>query len=113
MRLYLAGYSNYIVTTAILQHNFGLPHTIFWFGKSKILQNYSPLRHYYTCRNHTYLDIKYAQGIWKIAAILFRLKYLSATSFWIIFFLPDQKRLKVWACLKGTYDGLRGRLGKR
>jgi len=113
MRLYLAGYQNYMITTAILQHNFGLPYTVFWCGKPKILQNYSPLRHYYTCRNHTYLDIKYAQGIWKIAEILFRLKYLSATLFWIIFFLPDQKRLKSWACLKGTYDGLRGRLGKR
>ena len=112
MRLHLAGYNNYIVTTAILQHNFGTPRTIFWFGKPKILQNYSALRHYYTCRNHTYLDIKYAQGLWKIAAILFRLKYLGATLFWIIVFLPDQVSLKSWACLKGTYDGLRGRLGK-
>lgn len=112
MRLHLAGYENYIVTTAILQHNFGTPHTISWFGKPKILQNYSALRHYYTCRNHTYLDIKYARGLWKIAAILFRLKYLSATLFWIIFFLPDQVVLKSWACLTGTYDGLRGRLGK-
>ena len=111
MRLHLAGYQNYIVTTAILQHNFGTPHQIFWFGQIKTLQKYSALRHYYTCRNHTYLDIKYAQGLWKIAAILFRLKYLSATLFWIIFLLPDRLELKMWACIKGTYDGFRGRLG--
>jgi len=112
MRLYLAGYQNCIVTTAILQHHFGSPQSIFWFGRRKILQNYSALRHYYTCRNHTYLDVRYANGFWKIAAVLFRCKYLVATLFWIVFFLPDRAGLKIWACFKGTWDGFRGRLGK-
>ena len=112
MRLHQAGYPNYIVPTAILQHNFGTPYAIQWFGQQKKLQNYSALRHYYICRNHTYLDIKYANGAWKVMATLFRLKYMGATLFWILFFLPNFSWLKVWACLKGTLDGFRGRLGK-
>ena len=112
VRLHQAGYSNYIVTTAILRHNFGSPQVITWLGQRKTLQNYAALRHYYTCRNHTYLDIKYAKGFWKIAAILFRFKYLAATAFWLIFFLPDRFYLKLWACFKGTYDGFCSRLGK-
>jgi rhamnosyltransferase len=112
MRLHQAGYPNYLVPNAILNHNFGTPYSIIWLGKPKTLQNYSPLRHYYICRNHTYLDCRYAVGFWKLAAVLFRLKYLGATLFWIIFFLPDRSWPKVWACIKGTYDGFRGRLGK-
>ncbi|MGA1603372.1 MAG: glycosyltransferase family 2 protein [Prochlorothrix sp.] len=112
MRLHQAGYPNYLVPSAILQHSFGTPHKIIWSGQTKILQNYSALRHYYICRNHTYLDCKYAVGYWNIIAILFRFKYLSATLFWMIFVLPDRSWLKIWACLKGTYDGFRGRLGK-
>jgi len=112
VRLHQAGYLNYLVPRAILQHSFGTPHKIIWFSQAKILQNYSALRHYYICRNHTYLDCKYATGYWKIIAMLFRLKYLCATLFWIIFCLPDRSWLKVWACFKGTYDGFRGRLGK-
>lgn len=111
-RLHTAGYPNYIVTTAILKHSFGTPYKITWLGQQKTLQNYSALRHYYICRNHTYLDYKYARGIWKLVAVLFRMKYLGATLFWVILFLPDRSWLKVWACLKGTYDGFRGRLGK-
>jgi rhamnosyltransferase len=112
MRLHQAGYANYIANDAILYHHFGNPCLIEWFGETKILQNYSTLRYYYICRNHTYLDIKYSQGLWKIAAIVFRLKYLAVTLFWILAFLPDSKWSNVWACCKGTYHGFRNKLGK-
>ena len=112
IRLHQAGYPNYIATNAVLHHHFGSPYLVKWTNKTKILQNYSAIRHYYICRNHTYLDLKYANSLWRIVAFIFRLKYLFATLFWIVYFLPSPKKPKVWACCLGTYHGLKGKLGK-
>ncbi|MCA2961131.1 MAG: glycosyltransferase [Silvanigrellales bacterium] len=75
------------------------------------LPHYSALRLYYICRNHTWLELQASQGFWKFFCLLWRIKFL----FWQCKMLSHEQGgffQKSAACLRGTWDGMRGRLGK-
>jgi rhamnosyltransferase len=112
-RLVQAGYRNFIVPQAILTHSFGNPIHRKLANCDIFLQKYPPLRHYYICRNHTYLAKHYAPGIWlSFLAILRRCKYALHTIILLWLFESDRKYLSIWACFVGTWHGIRGKLGK-
>ncbi|MBD2445885.1 glycosyltransferase [Nostoc sp. FACHB-152] len=112
LRLKQAGYHNFIVTDAIMHHNFGHPSEIKFINRNLLVQKYPPIRHYYICRNHTYLETRYAQGLYKVTSSLKRIKYLIFTIIKIILFDHEYKNIKIWACLLGTFHGFIGKLGK-
>ncbi|BAZ09907.1 glycosyl transferase family protein [Calothrix sp. NIES-4071] len=111
-RLKQHGFHNLIVLKAIMYHNFGHPQEVTFLKNKKIIYIYSSLRHYYICRNHTYIETRYAQGFYRLVSVGYRIKYLLYTIAKIILFDADEKLIKVWACLLGTYHGLIGKLGK-
>ncbi len=112
MRLKQKGFHNLIVPSAIMFHNFGNPIRVNYFNRQITFQQYSSLRHYYICRNHTYLDIFYSQGWDCYFSYLLRIKYLIFTAVKILWYDPESKLIKIWACLLGTYHGTIGKLGK-
>ncbi len=112
LRLRRAGFHNLIAPLATMQHRFGEPIAIRFAGKKKILQLYSPLRHYYICRNHTHLELTYSQGLKRITCGLRRIRYAIVTLIVIIVFDPKSKPQKIAACLLGTYQGFRGKLNR-
>lgn len=106
MTLKTKGYHNLIIPQAKLAHCFGNPVTIQWWGKKKQIYQYSSLRHYYICRNYTYLVLRYSQGKYRLSALRRRLSYLLKTSIVICLFDPKDKIKKVKACWQGTFEGL-------
>ena len=110
LRLRRAGFHNLIAPLATMQHRFGDPIAIQLVGKKKIFQIYSPLRHYYICRNHTYLELTYSQGLNRISCGLRRIKYAIVAMITIGLFDPKSKPQKMAACIRGTYHGFRGKL---
>ena len=112
LRLKQSGYHNLIVPQAILDHKFGNPIKVKFFYKERFFQKYSALRHYYICRNHTYLATRHAKSWYIITSCLRRIKYMMNHIFLILLHESEQKVLKIWACLKGTFDGFQGKLGK-
>ncbi|MDY6899721.1 MAG: glycosyltransferase family 2 protein, partial [Cyanobacteriota bacterium] len=113
LRLKQNGYHNLIVPQAILEHKFGNPVKVKFFKKESFFQKYSALRHYYICRNHTYLATRYAKGWYTITSCYRRIKYMIHHILLILLHESEQKLLKIWACLKGTFDGFIGKLGKK
>jgi len=95
-----------------MHHDFGNPIQVKFGNKYRYIQQYSALRHYYICRNHTYLEIRYAQGFYRFTSFIRRIKYLLSSLFWIVIYGHESKYIKIWACLLGTYHGLQGKLGK-
>jgi rhamnosyltransferase len=112
LRLKQKGFHNLIVTSAIMHHNFGSPIHVKFKSKYRCVQQYSALRHYYICRNHTYLETRYSQDYYRLTSFRWRVKYMLVTIIWILKCDLEDRNLKVWACLLGTFDGLRGKLGK-
>jgi rhamnosyltransferase len=112
IRLKQKGFHNLIVTQTILQHQFGNPIKVKFLQKERAIQLYSALRHYYICRNQTYLDTRYAQGWYRLASYLWRIKFMSHTIIFILLFDPVDKLSKIYACLLGSYHGFKGKLGK-
>lgn len=112
LRLRHKGFHNLIVPQAIMYHNFGNPIQVKFLQKQLSVQNYSALRHYYICRNHTYLSTRYAQGWYVLTSFMRRIKYMLHTIVLILLYDSEDKTLKIWACLLGTYHGLKGKLGK-
>lgn len=112
LRLKQKGFQNLIVPQAILHHQFGNPIQVKFLYQERCIQTYSALRHYYICRNHTYLDTHYAQGWYRLTSCLRRVKYLLHTIVLISLYDPKDKYKKVWACLVGMFHGLSGKLGK-
>ncbi len=114
LRLRQAGYRNLVVPTAQMTHRFGQPITIQFCGQKKNLQLYSPLRHYYICRNHTYLELRHSQGFAQFTCGLHRLRYLLVSSVYILLFDRQStwqtKRQKILACFLGTWHGWLGKL---
>lgn len=111
-RLRQAGFHNLIVPTSTMWHRFGEPIAIRFAGKKKTIQLYSALRHYYICRNHTYLEFGYSQGYSRSICALRRIRYAIVQSILILLFDPQLKFKKAIACLLGTYDGFRGNLAR-
>ncbi len=112
LRLVQKGFYNLIVPDAIMYHNFGNPIKAKFFNRDITVQKYSALRHYYICRNHTYLCTSYAKGWYCLTGWMRRMKYMIHTIILIWLYDYEQKPLKIWACLLGTYHGLKGKLGK-
>lgn len=112
LRLKQKGFHNLIVPSAVMQHSFGQPVKVKFFHTERVIQQYSALRHYYICRNHTYLDTRYAQGWYRLTSCLRRLKYMLHSVVLILLYAPKGKIIRSWACLVGTFHGLKGKLGK-
>ena len=112
MRLRQKGFHNLIVPQAIMYHSFGNPRQVKFLQRELTIHNYSALRHYYICRNHTYLETRYAQGWYRLTSSLRRIKYAVYTIVKIIFYENESQSNKIWACLLGTYHGFIGKLGK-
>ena len=112
MRLQKNAFRNFIVPQALMYHNFGNPVLVNFLGNQKTVYLYSALRRYYICRNHTHLEINYAQGWHRIVTSLERLKFMFKQIATILIYEPEQKLTKIWACCLGTYDGFIGKLGK-
>ena len=110
LRLKQAGYKNFVVSQAAMEHSFGYPIEVRVLGRIKILQAYSALRYYYICRNHTYLELKFSRGIYKLTCALRRTKFLGSQLFWLSTMKTENKFQKMGACLRGTYYGFRGDL---
>ena len=112
LRLRQKGFHNLIVTKAIMYHNFGEPMQVKFINKYQYIQKYSALRHYYICRNHTYLETRFAKGHYRFTSLIRRIKYMLSRFFLIALYDSEDKQIKIWACLLGTYHGLLGKLGK-
>ncbi|MCV3216723.1 glycosyltransferase family 2 protein [Plectonema radiosum NIES-515] len=112
LRLVQKGFHNLIVPDAIMHHNFGNPIKAKFFSRELTVQKYSALRHYYICRNHTYLSIRYAQRWYSLTSCMRRMKYMIYSIVLIWLYDSEHKALKTWACILGTCHGLIGRLGK-
>lgn len=113
LRLKRAGYKNFVISQAIMSHRFGYPTEIVVFGRVKVRQAYSALRYYYICRNHTYLELKFSRGLYKLTCVLRRMKFLGSQLFWISMTRNQDKLKKARACLQGTYYGLLGDLNQQ
>ncbi len=112
LRFRQKGFKNLIVPSAIMYHNFGQPIKVKFLSKEIFVQKYSALRHYYICRNHTYLSIRYAKGWYKLTSCLRRFKFLIRTLAFIFMYDSEERVIKIWACLLGTFYGLKGKLDK-
>ncbi|WP_027404148.1 glycosyltransferase family 2 protein [Aphanizomenon flos-aquae] len=113
LRLKQKGFHNLIVPKAIMQHNFGSPIQIKFLNQYRYIQQYSALRYYYICRNHTYLETHFSQGFYRFTSLIRRIKYVLIKIFLIMFYDLEDKQLKIWACLLGTYYGLIGKLTEK
>jgi rhamnosyltransferase len=110
-------YSIVVVTDAVMKHDFGTYLKNRSISKSNYssvpVYTYSPLRYYYMCRNHTFIEGYLARSTgYYFSSVAHRFKSLMKTIAIILAYESDQKLLKTWACLSGTYDGLLGKLGK-
>ncbi|WP_019502760.1 glycosyltransferase family 2 protein [Pseudanabaena sp. PCC 6802] len=108
------GYAIVVVTEAILRHYLGTYQSNKRFINTQIpIYTYSPLRYYYTCRNHTFIETRLSlQQRYLYMSILFRVRTLVRKVIKIVFFEDDLKFLKIWACMRGTYDGFLGNIEK-
>lgn len=112
LRLRQQGFHNLIVPKAKMYHNFGEPMQVKVLGRERLIHHYSPLRYYYIFRNHTYLDIHYSQGWYCLINSWRRVNYSIRTIALIVLCIPEDKALKIWACLLGLMHGFTGKLGK-
>jgi len=72
----------------------------------------SPSRYYYACRNHTFFETRNSNKAMLNRSVIYRTKLLIEMIARVIRYEPDLVLLKVWACILGTFDGFRGKLGK-
>ncbi|MDZ8183315.1 MAG: glycosyltransferase family 2 protein [Nostoc sp. ChiSLP02] len=112
LRLKQQGFRNLIVPKAVMYHNFGNPVQVQFLHRKIIFHKYSGLRHYYINRNHTYLETRYAQGLYRLTSCARRIKYLLRSIVTIFLYEPEEKSLKIWACFLGIFHGFQGKLGK-
>ena len=112
LRLRRAGFHQFIVPKAVMNHRFGEPLMVQFAGIKKTVQIYSALRHYYICRNHTYLEFSYAEGRDRITCALRRIEYAIKLSAIVLLFDSNSKLAKIKACMIGTYYGFRGNLSQ-
>ncbi|MBW4583061.1 MAG: glycosyltransferase family 2 protein [Tildeniella nuda ZEHNDER 1965/U140] len=112
LRLRQAGFHNLVVPGAAMYHRFGVPFQAEVLGRKKVFQLYSPLRYYYICRNHTYLELRHSEGWYRFTCCLRRMKFLLLTVLKILAFDNGSKPQKAIACVVGTYHGFLGKLGK-
>jgi len=112
MEMKAKGFRNLIVPRALIYHNFGDPKLVKFFQRELTVHKYSALRHYYMCRNHTYLETRYARNWYLLTCTLRRIKFTIYSVIKIILYDRESTLTKVWGCLLGTYHGFQGKLGK-
>jgi len=114
------GYEVIVVKNTMMQHRLGNYSKVqdrLSKAKNKLNSEVltftcSPSRYYYACRNHTYFETRQSNRRMLHLCIVHRLKCLMDMIIRIMRYEPDLVLLKLWACIFGTFDGLRGRLGK-
>jgi rhamnosyltransferase len=108
------GYRVLISRTAILNHQLGNIHTVQcpFSGQDIVTHTCSSLRYYYSCRNHTFMVTRFASAKLRSRAVLGRLNVMRQHLRHIRFYESEPRRQKMYACLRGTFDGLIGRLGR-
>lgn len=111
-----SNYSIYVIKDAALKHRFGNSERAkAIFRKRPInVSHYSALRYFYMCRNHTYVETRLAVQHRKLLrSILRRIFFLLNVLVKIVFYEKNQTTMKIWACFRGTLDGLMGRLNNK
>ena len=108
------GYRIVVSKTAILKHQLGNSHQVLCPVSQQIISTHtcSALRYYYSSRNHTYFATRMAPSKYRIQAIKSRLVALKQNLRHIRFYESSPRKKKAYAYLRGTFDGLIGRLGR-
>jgi rhamnosyltransferase len=96
---------------AVLLHSPGTPMIHRFRGRSLFqTNNYSPTRRYYQQRNNIWIARRY----WtKFPLFCFNLFFTGVKDCVKILIAEDDKRNKLQACLTGTVDGIKGRMGRK
>jgi rhamnosyltransferase len=113
-RAFRAGARSLIVPKAVLFHQAGEPIIRKFLWITAAVPNYPPSRYYYIARNNAYLYIRHfneyflhgANKSSKIWVFLIPRYLIKAILF------EDRKAAKIRMVMRGTWDGLRGKLGK-
>lgn len=109
LRCGVMGYKIYEISSAVLEHNLGVPsqHEFLW--KRLLTTNHSPLRRYYIARNRVYVYKQYfgSYSSWVMNDIFASLKEVLK----IVFFEAD-RREKLKSIFRGIGHGIIGRFGK-
>jgi rhamnosyltransferase len=115
MKIRDCNYNIFVVKNIFLKHRFGNSHLAKAIIRKRnvTIYNYIPLRYYYMCRNHTFLETRLAfKKKHILKSLKRRLEFLVIMLAKIVLYEKNSKLLKIWACIKGTTDGLTGKLGK-
>ncbi|MCH9055658.1 glycosyltransferase family 2 protein [Synechococcus sp. PCC 6716] len=115
MKIRQHNYKIFILNEAVLRHRFGNSRTVYLPCRSHAtyLYTYSTLRYFYVHRNHTYLETRLARNLFfQVLSVAYRVLKAIRKVGVILIFEESDKLLKTYACLRGTVDGLLGRLGK-
>ncbi|KZL48590.1 glycosyl transferase family 2 [Nodularia spumigena CENA596] len=108
------GYKIVVIKDAILKHHLGTYRQVKSPKTKTEVFTYtcSPLRYYYSCRNHTFLETRLSTKLMLSKSIICRLNVVRHHLRHIFYYEPDLTLLKAWACITGTIEGFFGRLGK-
>ncbi|NJN74587.1 MAG: glycosyltransferase family 2 protein, partial [Limnothrix sp. RL_2_0] len=103
------GFEIVVITHASMLHHYAKCEIRkFLFTEKNILvHNYSPLRRYYICRNHTYILRKHAKSSALLSLYISRVVYLIKTILKVSCYESEDKKTKIKACILGTIDGFR------
>lgn len=110
-----SGFLIVVIPRAILMHRYGesvLEKNIL-VSKTITINNYSTLRYFYICRNHTYVETRLCKTkALFFKAVIHRFQRLVIVLAKITFYERQHTIPKLWACISGTYYGFFGKLGK-
>ena len=95
---------------AILLHSPGMPTYRTLFGSGRVtVDNYSPIRRYYQERNRLWICRNY---LFSFPGHCLRILSYACKDFAKILLWETGKAKKLRYCLRGLFDGLRGRMGR-
>lgn len=110
------GYEIIVVKNTMMKHRIGnyskVKDRLFKGNKEVRTFICSPSRYYYACRNHTFFETRTSNKAMLNRSVIYRIKLLIEMIARVIRYEPDLVLLKIWACILGTFDGFRGKLGK-
>jgi rhamnosyltransferase len=98
-------------TEAILLHSPGMPKVHTFRGRYLLKSaNYGPIRRYYQERNKVWVARRYWS---KFPYFCLKLFFYSSKDYFKILFAEKDSGKKLLACLQGSLDGIRGRMGRK
>ena len=109
LRCRAAGRLIAVSSAARLAHSFGARDRRRWCGLTFVPTNHSPRRHYYIARNR--LAMIRRHGLKHVHWLLFDLVTAGLLLVRVLA-VEERKMTKLQAMIRGTIDGLRGRLGE-